>query len=694
MQSTYRIAFLKSRQIANFACLPKNQENLMNISTLRVVSVVMMLAGLVACKSTKPVATETDPNQRVALLTFANGETVSKAEFERVYAKNNGGEAEAANHSAEQYQEYLDLYVNFKRKVFEAEELGLDETPAFKQEFGTYRKQLAEPYMKAQEVEEQLIQEAYERSQYMVDASHILINVSQDASPADTLAAYQKAMSLRDSALNQGVDFAALAKRHSDDPSAAKNDGNLGYFSVFTMVYPFETAAYETAVGEISMPTRTRFGYHLVKVNDRMENQGEKRAAHIIVRVGDRYSAKTEEEAVQKIQELYEQLQGGADFAEMAKQYSDDPTSANRGGDLGTGRLLPEMEEAKRALGEGEFSTPFQTDFGWHILQVTEVQEMDDFATAKPTLKQRIGRDSRSQLSRQALLDRIRRENRYEANEAVLDSFIATLGPTFAQGRWTADTAYADLYERTLFTIGDDYTATINDMMSFYRGQRSRYPGKSTEQAAQALLEQFSDAELIAYEEARLPEKNPEFRNLLQEYRDGILLFTLMEQRVWKKAVEDTLGLQEFYQGNPELFDANTIIDVREYRASDREVIQQIAGYLAEGRSENEIDSLINQESSLSVRITGQTYEKGESDLSDTLFEQPVGHVSKVLETDGFFRILVTEAVYPPGVKPFEKAKSEAITQYQDYLEQQWLTELAQKYPVEINEKAFDQLFE
>ncbi|MEM9985078.1 MAG: peptidylprolyl isomerase [Bacteroidota bacterium] len=664
----------------------------MNISTLRVLGLLMLILGAVACKSTKPVA-EQAPKPSPALLTFANGSIVNQAEFERVYAKNNGGLEEAANHSVDQFQEYLDLYINFKRKVFEAEEMGLAETPAFKQEFGTYRKQLAQPYMSAKEVEDRLIREAYDRSQYQVNASHILITVQENAAPADTLAAYQKVMNLRDSLLNHGADFATFAKKYSNDPSAQQNDGNLGFFSVFTMVYPFESGAYETEVGSISMPVRTRFGYHLIKVNERVENQGTKRSSHLIVRVGDRYSAKTDAEAEEKINELYQQLQQSADFAELAKQYSDDPSTANRGGDLGTGRLLPEMEAAKRELGEGEFSEPFQTGFGWHIMAVTEVDTVEDFESAKADLKQKISRDSRSQLSQAALINRIKEENNYQLDQAVLDQFINTLEGSFAQGRWKADTNYQSLYEQPLFTIGTDFQATVNDMMDYYKSQRLSYPGQSPTQGVQALLKRFSEEKLLEYEEDRLPEKNPDFKNLLQEYRDGILLFTLMEQKVWKKAVEDTVGLKTYYEEHPEEFEANTLVEVREYRASDQAVISQVEAYLKQGKSAEEIDSLVNQESSLAVRITGQTYEAGKSDVEETLFEQPAGYVTSVMEEGSFFRILVSEKVLPPGIKPFDKAKSEAITKYQDYLEAEWLDELSEKYPVEINEQAFEQLF-
>ena len=216
------------------------------------------------------------------LLDFGR-EQVSKADFERVYAKNNGGPEAAALHSTEQHREYLDLYINFKRKVFQAEDLGMDTTAAFKSEFATYQKQLAQPYLSAKDVEDALIREAYDRSKFAIRASHILLQVAEGALPEDTLLAWDKIQGLRDSAVQGLADFGDLAARHSQDPSAAKNKGDLGYFTVFDMVYAFESAAYNTAKGDISTPVRTRFGYHIIQVNDRVSFPGKKRCAHIIV---------------------------------------------------------------------------------------------------------------------------------------------------------------------------------------------------------------------------------------------------------------------------------------------------------------------------------------------------------------------------------------------------------------------------
>ncbi|MEM6261482.1 MAG: peptidylprolyl isomerase [Bacteroidota bacterium] len=660
-------------------------DNQMRILGTLLFAVVIFLTG---CKSTK----ETSPStESPALLTFKQ-EKVSKQEFERVYQKNNGGKEEAANHTPAQYQEYLDLYINFKRKVFEAESKGLDTTQAFKSEFASYRKQLAQPYLTAREVEEQLVKEAFERSQYVVKASHLLIQVKEDAAPADTLAAFQKIMAFRDTIMNQGKSFAEMATQYSDDPSAKQNAGNLGYFSAFDMVYPFESGAFSTPVGEVSQPVRTSFGYHLIKVDDKRKSGGTKRAAHIIVRIGDRYSAKDTTQAERRIQEIYGKL-ANQDFAEVAAQFSDDPNTAPKGGDLGSSRLLPEMEQVKLTLNEGEYSKPFNTRFGWHILKVTEVEASSSFEEARPTLKRKVERDSRSQISRAALIERIKKENEYQLEEANFNAFVATLNANYPRGSWAPEAKDSAVAKLPLFRLGSDYEVSVQDFIDNYLGTRSRSPRMSAEEAARTNLNRFVERKLLQYEEDRLPEKNPEFRYLLKEYRDGILLFTLMEEMVWRKAVEDTTGLEAFYNSNKDQFTANRMVDVEEYSSSDELAIKKVGQLLGLNASRQEIDSLLNQESSLRVTVRMQNYEEGKSDLPASLFDQPIGHVGEIMQTGKFFRIFQVKEKFPAGIKPFEKAKSEVITKYQDYLEKTWLSELETKYPVEVNQEVFQQLF-
>ncbi len=628
-------------------------------------------------------------------------ENVTKSEFERVYQKNNGGYAAAAAHTPAQFREYLNLYINFKRKVFEAEEAGLDKTPSFLTEYNNYKKQLAQPYLSAKEVEETLIKEAFQRSKYTVNASHLLLMIDENASPEDTLMVYNKILGYRDSVLKFKKNFEEMAQKYSQDPSAKDNKGNLGYFNVFDMVYPFESAVYNTPVGQVSMPVRTKFGYHILKVNDKISVEGTKRASHIIIRVGDRYSAKDSLEAEAKIAEIYQKLKGGSDFLELAKQYSDDPSTASKGGDLGTTRLLPALEERKLKLAQGQYTEPFHTQFGWHILKVTEVATPTTMESARNDLKRRIERDTRSQISKQSLIVKLKKENNFALNKANVEKFKKNLSPTFTGGSW-AKTEYKDSadFKLELFRLTDakgkiTLTRSLQDFVNYYTKVHPRFGKMSVPQAADAAISQFADQELLAFEEERLPEKNPDYKALLREYRDGILLFTLMEQKVWKKAVEDTTGLKAFYEKNKAQFQANEMVDAVEFRTIDETIIKEVERLLQEGNSAKKVDSTINAtaSSTLKIRRTMQTFEKGKNEAAANVFTMNVGDRSEIVKDNEFYKIYLVEKKYPAGIKPFEKAKSECITKYQDNLEKTWLQSLEKKYPVKEDAKVFGNLY-
>jgi peptidyl-prolyl cis-trans isomerase SurA len=335
-------------------------------------------------------------------------------------------------------------------KVFEADANGLDTISSFKTELAGYRKQLAAPYLTDKNVNEALIQEAYERMKTEVKASHILIRVTEDALPKDTIEAYTRLIIIRDAlmgknptpakiaeyeailkksssaltkastkqdtlnyntklnavkgisvALNSGNDkFSAAAKKTSEDPSAADNGGDLGYFTSLQMVYPFENAAYKTNNGDITMPVRTRFGYHILKVVDKRPRQGEILTAHIMVKFAKDMGEKEKSNLKTKIDEIYTKLKAGEKFEDLARQFSDDKPSAEKGGQLqwfGSSRMPIEFEKAAFALtNNGDYSEPFTTNYGWHIVKRIDKKGLASFADMKGDLKQRIGKDSRT----------------------------------------------------------------------------------------------------------------------------------------------------------------------------------------------------------------------------------------------------------------------------------------------------------
>ncbi|MFN5772536.1 peptidylprolyl isomerase, partial [Flavobacterium sp.] len=331
-------------------------------------------------------------------------------EFIRVYRKNLDL---VKDESQKDLNQYLDLYIGYKLKVNKAFKLGLQQGSAYQNELKSYRTQLSKTYLMDSKVTQALMDEGYDRLQKEINASHILLMVDENAAPADTLAAYQKAMAIRDRIVKGGEDFGTVAEETSQDPSAKENKGNLGYFTAFRMVYAFENGAYKTPVGKVSMPVRSRFGYHLIKVNDIRNNRGEISVSHIMVlkpKEGeDPLKAKT------KIEEIYQKIQQGESFEELAKQLSEDKSSSTKGGLLNkfaSGQLSSEVfeNEAFALSKEQPLSKPFETAYGWHIVKFNEKYPLRSKDEMKSELETKIARDDRSRKISDALAVKLRQK--------------------------------------------------------------------------------------------------------------------------------------------------------------------------------------------------------------------------------------------------------------------------------------------
>ncbi len=337
-------------------------------------------------------------------------EKITLSEFEKIYERNN---IDANRAEREDVEEYLELYIDYRLKVKEARSQGLDTLPGFRQELDGYRDQLVREILASHEVTDQLVREAWERSQYDIRASHILLRLPGDPNPDDTLEVYNRILDVYNK-LKEGADFARMAREVSEDPSARGsegspnqaarrgNSGDLGYFTVFDMVYPFESAAYNTRPGEISKPVRTDFGYHLVKVTDRLPAMGEAQVAHVMLMISPEMEEEEVAEKERQISDIYEQLKGGADFDRMAADYSEDRQTAGNGGAMApfvSSRMVPEFIEAIQDLNEsGDMSPPVRSDFGWHIIKLIDQSPPPSFEEAEEGIRFRVARNDRSQI--------------------------------------------------------------------------------------------------------------------------------------------------------------------------------------------------------------------------------------------------------------------------------------------------------
>ena len=648
--------------------------------------------GTKAKPATKEEAVPVKETTQDPVLLTVGGDPVTKAEFEAIYRKNNTKETG----SRKDLEEYLELFVNFKLKVKAAKVAGKDTVKAFQNELKGYRKQLAQPYLTDKQVNERLIEEAYERMKKDVRASHILISIAGDALPKDTLAAYNKALSVREK-LVKGEDFETVARRSSEDPSAKQNGGDLGYFTSMMMVYPFENAAYSTAVGQFSMPVRTRFGYHILKVTDIRDAQGQVRAAHIMVKVPENANDTVESKAEQKIREIYNRVKAGEDFAVLASQFSDDRTSGKNGGQLpwfGTGKMVPEFEKVAFDLKtENQISEPFKSPYGWHIIKLLEKKGMPSFDEMKAELKQKISKDSRSEVSRDAVIARIKKENGFVEDSKALDQLIAKVDTSFLSGKWNADVAKAMV--KPLFTLGGEASSQTMFASFLAQNQSKQAPGANIEAVVRKSYEYYKDEQIIAFEDARLEQKYPEFRMLMQEYRDGILLFEITDENVWSKALKDTAGLESFYEANKTNYMWGERVQATVYRCADAKSAKAtrklIEKRMKKGGSVEEIKAKINKSSQLNLQTEEGTYAKGDNELVDKT-SWTKGLSADMPNADGTVTLIEITEVIEPSPKSISEARGLITADYQTFLEKEWLTVLRKLYKVDVNRSVFESI--
>ncbi len=627
-------------------------------------------------------------SQQDPILMTINNVPITKSEFERIFYKNNRDSV----HDEKAINEYLELFINFKLKVMEAKNLGFDTLPNFKQELQSYRKQLSEPYFVDKETEEKLLKEAYERKKWRIRTSHILIKVGENASPADTLAAYNKAIEIK-KRIDKGEDFAKLAKEFSEDDASKINGGDIGYLTVFTTVLPYENAAYKLKVGEVSNPVRSQYGYHIIKVTDRKENPGDVKVAHIMVLVPR--DAKDEDvlKAESKINDIYQKLQQGEDFAKLAIEYSDDKASGKRGGDLpwfGTGRMVPEFESVAFETKIGEYSKPFRTAFGYHIIKKHDVRPLQPFENEKNELLNKIAKDPRAQQSKGILIEKLKKEYGYTFNQKHLDEIIKYIDTTLYTGNFNMPANIK--LNKPIFTLKDSiYTqAKFVDFLANYKNkQKDAINNETAKMLARQLYKEWENHQIVAYEDARLEQKYPSFAHLLQEYHDGILLFDLTDKMVWSKAIKDTSGLKEFYEKNKHNYMWGERAEIYLISYENDKCKEQFIKAVTNNKKQLSIEDILNNINKKTICLTKKDiklFSKGDSPAVDKLaFNADKSQNTKFnIDTEKKL-IFYLNKILPPQPKQLNEAKGIITADYQSYLEKEWIQELRNKYKVTVN---------
>jgi len=651
------------------------------LSGLLLTAVVFM-----GCKSSKDTATA-----KKDVLFTVDDKPYYTDEFVRVYKKNLDL---VKDDSQKDLNNYLNLFIGYKLKVNKANKLGLQENKKYQGELKSYRTQLSKNYLTDTKVTDELVQEAYNRSLKEVRASHILFMVDENAGPADTLKAYNKAVEVRKRAL-AGEDFAKLAAENSGDPSAKENGGDLGFFSVFRMVYPFESGAFNTPKGEISQPVRSRFGYHVIKVTDVRENRGDISVAHIMIMKPKKEEVAEAAKAKAKIDDIYKKLQQGEDFAALAKQFSEDKSSANAGGQLNrfsSGELTSqEFEDHAFALKTpGEYSAPFESAFGWHIVKLTEKFPVPAFETVKADYENRVKRDDRSRLIETSVTEKLKKKYDIKKDKDAYKEAIGYLNDSIYMSAWNTPKNIESL-NKTLVTINKDKQLTQKDYLNYVNGQqRTGVTAKPVSAAADIFYNRFVEEQLNTYYNAHLEDEFPEFAVVMDEYRDGLLLFDLMEKEIWDKAKNDTLGLQQFYDTHKANYVWKDRIDAEVYSSTSEKDIKAAREQLLKGADAVAVKEKLNTKDKVNVMEKSGVYEQDASALpKQAVWKEGV---SGIIKEGDYYYVVKTNKVLAAGPKTLEEAKGRVINDYQQYLENTWVDQLKTEFTVKVNQDVFEKV--
>ncbi len=612
-------------------------------------------------------------------------------EFTRVYNKNL---ELVKDDSQKNLNNYLDLFIGYKLKVEKAKKLGLQNNTKYQNELNSYRTQLAKNYLNDSKVTTELVNEAYDRMKTEVRASHILVMVDENADAKDTLKAYNKVLDIT-KRLKSGEKFEELALKFSEDPSAKVNKGDLGYFSAFKMVYPFESAAYNTKVGEVSKIVRTRFGYHLIKVTDKRENRGEVTVAHIMLLKPENLDAEKTQKIEKDINDIYQKIQQGESFEELAKQFSDDKSTAAKGGVLqkfGSGQLTSqEFEDVAFGLKEKEqISKPFKSQFGWHIVKLIDKHPVKSLEDLKFDIENNIKRDDRSRLITSSLVNKLSKKYTLDKNAKLYNKIVKAVNDDYYSLNWKQPED-AKNYNEALLTINNDKKVNGSAFLSYLESQqKAGHKTKPISTLVSDLYKNWSEEQLINYYNENLEREVPEFRYVMEEYRDGLLLFDLMEKEIWDRAKQDTIGLESFYKSHLDKYKWKDRYDVDIYSSTDKSFVEKAQKYAGKNKSVDYIKEKINKSGKINIMVKSGVFDKDYDVLPD--FNINNEGATSIVQKGNYYFVANVKSIKPSEPKPLEECKGAVVSDYQQYLEDNWVNELKKDFTVKVNQEVFNQV--
>lgn len=611
------------------------------------------------------------------VLMKVDGKPVTLSEFEYMYHKNNQQQV-----SKLPLDKYVDMFTTYKLKVADAEAAGIDTTKSFIREYEGYRGELAGPYLRDTVAEENLMKELYERMKYSVKSSHIMLPLGRNAKENKVIK--RQMDSIRTCILN-GESFEALAEKHSVDRSVQNNKGSMGFVTVGRFPSQFEAACFETPEGEISEPFMTDFGWHIVKTFERRPNDGKVLVEHILRLYPMNATEAQKEKVAQYADSLYNLVKGGADFEELARRESEDPGSARNGGRLplfGRGEMVPEFEEVSYALGKGEISEPFATRYGVHFVKKLDTKPIGSYAEMRDQVRGLLQRDEKGNIAFTSRVDQLKKQYRLMRNVELENRLKAEVtSPDSLDADFIAK--YEDSNETLFQLAGKSYPLSL--LIDNIKGN-----GRMADEVAHGFLdskiEALETSTVVEYEKQMLEKNNPDFKNLVNEYRDGMLLFEISNRNVWEKASTDTEGLQSYFEKNRSKYRW----DSPKYKGylvqTTGDSITRLVKSKIATMAQDTVVTGLRKAFGKDIKVTKVLVSKGENKKVDS----EVFGGAKVEPTDKFTDYFVFGGKLVAKPEDVSDVRGQVVSDYQNYLEEKWVEQLRKKYKVEVDKKVLN----
>ena len=620
-------------------------------------------------------------------LMTVEGREVETGEFIRMYKKSLDPSLNS------DLNDYLEQFIEFKLKVAEAIDLGYDTTRAFRDELNGYRNQLAQSYLTDPEVKEKLLQKAYQRSLIEVNASHVLVSCPPDASAEDTIKAYKKAIDIRERII-RGENFEQVAKATSDDKSVLINGGNLGYFTVFQMITPFEEAAYNLKTGTLSMPVRTPYGYHIIRVSDKRPSKGKIKVAHIMKAAPPGSSEEAVSKAENEINSIYSRLNNGESFRRLAIENSDHKESAAHGGELnwfGTGEIISDFSEAAFSIQDtGKYTAPFRSAYGFHIIKLLDKRPPGSFEESKSYLESKLNQSNVISAGKKSFIDKLKKEYNFRINNTVYDWFVNNTDTLIISG--------VTKYNRKDIPPGDIYSYAEKHLRAqafadYLESRGNMIITKNPELYIDTSIESILADDIMKYEDSVLENKYPDFKYLMLEFHDGILLFDISSERVWNKLQDDTAGLQNFYNSRKNDYLSEKSIEAKIYilrdSAGGKRLYKTYRRYSGKPDCDDRLKGKFNQKGDTLLSISaGKWFAGDDQDIDSINWTKGIHSFSR----NGFPALIDIKKVNAPEPLPFREVQGEIISDYQEWLTDEWIKQLKAKYAVKVDNLVFNEV--